>query len=118
MQTRNANPHAIPHTPLAQVEHHLWPQLSALSYQKAQPEVKALCAKHGVPYVQESVWVRLRKTVDIMVGKASMRPYPAAYESEKDMMVWNDQKESENARKCIDNTPPEAMPAAPQLALA
>jgi fatty acid desaturase len=35
-----------------QVEHHLWPQLSALSYQKAQPEVAAICAKYGVPYVQ------------------------------------------------------------------
>ena len=35
-----------------QVEHHMWPQLSALSYQKAQPEVAAICAKYGVPYVQ------------------------------------------------------------------
>ena len=27
-----------------QVEHHLWPQLSALSYQKSQPEVKLQAA--------------------------------------------------------------------------
>jgi len=89
-----------------QVEHHLWPQLSALSYQKAQPEVAALCAQYGVPYVQESVWIRLRKTVDIMVGKASMRNFPPAYENAADLMVWNDQKEAANAAQCIDNTPP------------
>ncbi len=97
--------------PRAQVEHHLWPQLSALSYQKAQPAVKAICDKYGVPYVPESVWIRLRKTVDIMVGKASMRPYPPANESAKDAMQWTDQKESENAQACIENTPPELAKA-------
>merc|ERR1711908_32735 len=86
-----------------QVEHHLWPQLSALSYQKAQPEVKAICEKHGVPYTQESVWIRLKKTVDIMVGKASMREYPVAYEYEKDIMVWNSEKETANAAVAIEN---------------
>ena len=30
----------------------LWPNASMLTYQRAQPLVKALCAKHGVPYVQ------------------------------------------------------------------
>ena len=28
------------------------------------------------PYVQESVWRRLGKTVDIMVGSTSMRKFP------------------------------------------
>jgi fatty acid desaturase len=56
-----------------QIEHHVWPDLTLLQYRKAQPRLKALCAKHGVPYVQESVWTRLKKTTDIMVGKASMR---------------------------------------------
>jgi len=88
-----------------QVEHHLWPQLSALSYQKAQPEVAAICGKYGVPYVQQSVWWRLKKTVDIMVGKASMRVFPEEYVEEKDRMVWNDQKEMENAQACVENTP-------------
>lgn len=59
-----------------QIEHHLFPSLSMLSYQKAQPLVKSLCAKHRIPYVQESVFTRLRKTMDIMVGKTSMRPFP------------------------------------------
>jgi fatty acid desaturase len=63
-----------------QVEHHLWPSLSMLSYQQAQPLVKAICLKHNVPYVQMSVWTRLAMTLDIMVGKASMRVFPAEYE--------------------------------------
>lgn len=53
------------------------------------------------------MWIRLRKTVDIMVGKASMRNFPAEYENQKDLMVWNDQKEAANAAQCIDNTPPK-----------
>jgi fatty acid desaturase len=56
-----------------QVEHHLWPDLPMRAYQRAQPEVKALCARHGVPYVQQSVWVRAWKTAQIMVGDASMK---------------------------------------------
>jgi len=59
-----------------QIEHHLWPQLSMLSYQKAQPRVKAICAKHGLPYIQQNALWRVKKTVDIMAGTASMRPYP------------------------------------------
>ena len=47
-----------------------------LQYQKAAPKLKAICEKHGVPYVQENVFVRLQKTVDIMVGKATMRVFP------------------------------------------
>jgi fatty acid desaturase len=56
-----------------QIEHHLWPDLTMLQYRKVQPRLRALCEKHGVPYVQESVWRRLRKTTDIMVGRTSMR---------------------------------------------
>src|SRR5690606_11927553 len=54
-----------------QIEHHLWPDLPPAAYQRAAPKVKAICEAHGVPYVQESVWTRTRKTIDIMVGKAS-----------------------------------------------
>merc|ERR1719182_318486 len=59
-----------------QVEHHLFPDLSMLSYRRAMPEIKEICARHNVPYLQESVFVRLKKTVDIMTGAASMRPFP------------------------------------------
>jgi fatty acid desaturase len=54
-----------------QIEHHLWPDMTMLQYQRMQPRVKAICEKHGIPYVQESVFTRVRKTVDIMVGKAT-----------------------------------------------
>jgi hypothetical protein len=36
-----------------QIEHHMFPDLSMLSYQKAAPIVRAACEKYGVPYVQE-----------------------------------------------------------------
>jgi hypothetical protein len=44
-----------------------------LQYQRIQPQVRALCEKYGIPYVQESVWTRARKMVDVVVGKSSMR---------------------------------------------
>lgn len=67
-----------------QIEHHVWPDFSMLQYQKAAPELQKICKKYGVPYVKESVFERLRKTVDIMVGKSSMRPFPTEYEPVKD----------------------------------
>jgi fatty acid desaturase len=73
-----------------QIEHHLWPNLSMLSYQKSQPHVKALCQKHGVPYIQENVFKRTKKTIDIMVGSSSMRWFPADYEKkflERDAVI-------------------------------
>lgn len=75
-----------------QIEHHAWPDLSMLAYRKGQPELKRICEKHGVPYVQENVFVRLKKTVDIMVGHTRMRPYPEEYESKADAMVWSSDK--------------------------
>lgn len=56
-----------------QIEHHVFPDLPMRAYQRIQPEVKAICERHGVPYVQESIGKRLRKTIDLMVGKTSMR---------------------------------------------
>lgn len=70
----------------------MFPNLSALSYRQAQPLVQALCAKHGVPYTQEPVWARLKKTVDVMCGDASMRPFPLQCEQQRDLMVWADDR--------------------------
>lgn len=67
-----------------QIEHHVWPSLSMLQVQKAAPQLKAICEKHGVPYIQQSVWTRLRKTIDIMVGKTSMKSFPTHLEPSKD----------------------------------
>ncbi len=55
-----------------QVEHHLWPDLSPLQYKRAAPRVKALCAKYGVPYVQEPLWKRLLQLVRTATGSATM----------------------------------------------
>ncbi|HEX7603897.1 MAG TPA: fatty acid desaturase, partial [Polyangiaceae bacterium] len=55
-----------------QIEHHLFPTLPPRKYQQMQPRVKALCAKYGVPYVQQSLFRRVKKLVDVMVGNTSM----------------------------------------------
>lgn len=41
-------------------------------YQRAQPKVKAICEKYGMPYVQENVFKRVGQLVDVMVGKRTM----------------------------------------------
>jgi len=53
-----------------QCEHHAFPALSPLHYQRLHPRFKAVCAKYGVPYVQEPFWVRTKKTADIITGAA------------------------------------------------
>merc|ERR1719401_1752908 len=53
-----------------QGEHHAFPDLSPLHYQRLHPHFKRVCAEHGVPYVQEPVWFRVKKTADIIVGVA------------------------------------------------
>jgi fatty acid desaturase len=63
-----------------QIEHHMWPNLSMLSYQKAGPIVREICDRHGIPYVKENVFWRVKKTVDIMTGTASMKWFPESYE--------------------------------------
>ena len=55
-----------------QIEHHPWPDLPPLAYQRASTRVRALCARHGVPYVQEGVFTRVGKLIDIMTGRTSM----------------------------------------------
>ncbi|NOQ37062.1 MAG: fatty acid desaturase [Methylococcaceae bacterium] len=55
-----------------QVEHHLWADIPLSQYQYVQPKVVEVCKKHGIPYRQESVFKRLFKAIDIMVGRTSM----------------------------------------------
>jgi hypothetical protein len=51
-----------------------------LSYQKSAPAVRAICAKHGIPYVKENVFLRVYKLAKIMVGTDSMPWFPEHYE--------------------------------------
>lgn len=48
-----------------QIEHHIWPDLTLRQYQLIQPRVRQLCEKHGIPYVQDSIWRRWRKFLDV-----------------------------------------------------
>jgi len=56
-----------------QIEHHLFPDMPMLRYREMQPKVEALCAKYGIPYVQEGVFTRFKKMLAIGIGKASMK---------------------------------------------
>lgn len=56
-----------------QIEHHLWPDMTILQVQKAQPKLKEICRKHHVPYAQESVWKRLARLLKIYLGDESMK---------------------------------------------
>jgi fatty acid desaturase len=56
-----------------QIEHHVWPDLTLRQYRLAQPRLKAVCERYGVPYVQESVFRRFRKMAAIALGDAAMR---------------------------------------------
>ena len=92
-----------------QIEHHMWPSLSMLSYKRSQPLVKAICKKHNVPYVQENVFLRVKKTVDIMTGATSMRWFPEEYEKkflERDAIAEAAKKNSKKtvllSDKCME----------------
>lgn len=71
-----------------QIEHHMWPDLSMLSYQRSQPLVQEICRKHNIPYIKHNVFWRLKKLTDIMVGTADMRKYPVAFEHKPDTITF------------------------------
>jgi fatty acid desaturase len=56
-----------------QIEHHIWPDLPMSQYPHVKPRVKEICRAHGVPYVEEPLWQRVRKMARIAVGQANMR---------------------------------------------
>jgi len=55
-----------------QIEHHLFPNLPLSQYQKMQPIVKEICKKHNLEYRQESVFKRMKMTIELMVGKTKL----------------------------------------------
>lgn len=66
-----------------QIEHHLWPDLPALKYRQAAPEVRRICERHGVPYIEQPLVRRVGKLVAIMFGDASMRRTDMAIERDR-----------------------------------
>ncbi len=59
-----------------QIEHHLMPDVTMRAYQRMQPKVRALCERHGLPYVQASVFARFRKMARVFTGEETMRRVP------------------------------------------
>ena len=56
-----------------QIEHHVWPEMTMNQYQRAQPLLKKVCEKHGIPYIQESVFKRLVKLLQMVKPEHRMR---------------------------------------------
>lgn len=56
-----------------QIEHHVWPDLPMLKYRQAAPALKAICARHGVPYIEDSVARRFARMWSILMGQSRMR---------------------------------------------
>ena len=56
-----------------QIEHHIFPDKGLLWYRKAAPLVREICNKHSLNYTKQNVFIRLVKTIDIMIGKTSMK---------------------------------------------
>ena len=56
-----------------QIEHHLFPDVPMLKLKEYQPRVKLLCEKYNVPYIQESIWKRFYKMIQISIGQESMK---------------------------------------------
>jgi len=55
-----------------QVEHHIFPDMPLSFYQKTQPLIKDICKKHNLEYRQESVFKRMKMTIDLMIGKTKL----------------------------------------------
>jgi fatty acid desaturase len=72
-----------------QIEHHLFPDLSAYEYQLIHADVRATCEKYGIPYVCENVFIRLWKTAKIMSGQDSMPYYEGSDLEQYVKEQWN-----------------------------
>jgi len=44
-----------------QIEHHLFPRMPRRNLSRAQPIVRAFCARHGIPYHETGVWQSYRE---------------------------------------------------------
>lgn len=61
-----------------QVAHHLWPEFTLLRYQQVQPRLEELLRTYGIPYRQEPMFRRFRRSVDLYLGRGEHRPSPNA----------------------------------------
>lgn len=63
-----------------QIEHHLFPDAPMLALRRVQPKVKALCERHGLPYVQEPLHRRFLQMARVFLGDRRMAP-PASFDA-------------------------------------
>lgn len=68
-----------------QIEHHIVPNAPLSQYQKLQPKIKKLCEENDIPYREGSVWVRMKMTLDLMVGKEKL-------------LIWEDYVKENNIK--------------------
>ena len=59
-----------------QIEHHVWPTMTMRQCRLAQPRLKALCARWGLPYRQEPLWVRGARMARVATGRERMEVGP------------------------------------------
>lgn len=59
-----------------QIEHHLFPDLTVLQYQKAHTKLREICKVHGIPVVSESIFKRMPKLIRILVGLETQPLWP------------------------------------------
>jgi fatty acid desaturase len=59
------------------IEHHVFPDVPLRTYPWAAPKLRAICEKHGVPYVQEPALRRFKRMVDVFVGTTEQKIHPS-----------------------------------------
>lgn len=59
-----------------QAEHHCFPNITPLHYQRLHPKFKKVCEKYGVPLIEQSVAARVVHAVNIIVGKETNKRMP------------------------------------------
>ena len=56
-----------------QIEHHLWPDLPLAKYREYAPRVKEVCERHGVPYREQPLPVRVKMLADVVLGRTQLQ---------------------------------------------
>jgi len=85
-----------------QIEHHLFPDLTVMQYQKAHSRVRDICTKHGIPVVSESVFKRLIKLSRILTGMDTQPVWPGVIDSSQ--VERKDDVIEDNPEERVNNT--------------
>ncbi len=72
------------------IEHHLFPDVPLRTYVWIRPRIQEICARHGIPYVEESAFVRFLKMVDITVHGGPIKRERASESRDKPPVAEKD----------------------------